>query len=93
MDGQTEVENLALAFGSCSLRKAARIDASDPETGDLAPLFSPRSMTWEDHFRWDGFQVEGLSKTGRATVLALAMNRSIMVSIRQEEALLGRQFR
>ncbi|HBJ86530.1 MAG TPA: hypothetical protein DDZ88_22280 [Verrucomicrobiales bacterium] len=33
--GQTELENLALACVSCSLRKGARVSAEDPAGGDF----------------------------------------------------------
>lgn len=88
--GETAVENLALACVGCSLRKGARRVAVDPESGDVAPLFSPRKNLWSEHFRWRGVTLEGLTPTGRATVDALAMNRRLSVAIREEEALLGR---
>ena len=78
--------NLALACVSCSLRKWAKRSAPDPETGEQAPLFSPRGQVWGDHFRWDGPVVVPLTPTGRATVAALAMNRPLAVAIRLEEA-------
>src|SRR5215510_7146231 len=51
--GQTVGENLALACVSCSLRKAARQTATDPQTGDEVRLFNPRRDIWSEHFRWD----------------------------------------
>jgi 5-methylcytosine-specific restriction endonuclease McrA len=50
--GKTIAENLALACVSCSLRKAARQIAADPETTTEVPLFNPRTQAWTDHFRW-----------------------------------------
>lgn len=88
--GATNEENLALACVGCSLRKVARQHAVDPETGSPAPLFSPRADSWSEHFCWRGFAVEGTTPTGRATVDALAMNRPLMLAIREEEAVLGR---
>jgi hypothetical protein len=88
--GQTIANNLALACVGCSLYKAARLLAPDPLTGNLAPLFDPRNDNWRTHFRWDGFYVVGLTPTGRATLVVLKMNRPIMLSIREEERLLGR---
>lgn len=40
--GKTILSNLALACVSCSLRKAARLTAIDPETGREIRLFTPR---------------------------------------------------
>ncbi|MGA2068448.1 MAG: HNH endonuclease signature motif containing protein [Thermoguttaceae bacterium] len=88
--GATTAENLALACVSCSLRKAARQYAPDPQTGVEAALFNPRADSWEGHFRWDDMHVVGLTATGRATVQALKMNRGVTLAIRREEALRGR---
>jgi hypothetical protein len=88
--GPTVSDNLALACVSCSLRKGARRTAVDPETGSEEPLFHPRQKRWVDHFRWVGERVVPLTPTGRATVAALAMNRPIILAIRQEEMIRGR---
>jgi len=88
--GPTLSKNLALACVSCSLRKGARRSAPDPETGIEKPLFHPREQLWADHFRWDGEQVVPVTATGRATVAALAMNRPVILAIRQEESARGR---
>ena len=90
VDGPTVAENLALACVSCSLRKAARRAAPDPATGDVAPLFHPRTDRWSDHFRWAGVVLMGLTSTGRATIDALRMNRPLILAIRAEETHEGR---
>jgi hypothetical protein len=87
---KTVLDNLALACVGCSLRKGARTTAIDPQTGAEAPLFSPRKDSWLEHFRWRRAALEGLTPTGRATVEAMAMNRPLILAIREEEALLGR---
>lgn len=88
--GPTEWDNLALACVSCSLRKAARISGLDPASGLQAPLFNPRREPWNFHFRWNDCEVVGISPCGRATVHALAMNRPVALSIRQENKVFGR---
>ena len=88
--GVTGIDNLALACVSCSLRKAARQSAVDPQSRKEVSLYHPRRGIWSDHFRWEGFRVVGLTATGRATVEELAMNRPLIVSIREEETKLGR---
>jgi hypothetical protein len=88
--GMTTLDNLALACDSCSLRKGARREAPDPTTGKDLPLFHPRRDVWSRHFRWDGVRILGLSPTGRATVAALSMNRSLALAIRREETIRGR---
>jgi len=89
-DGETVLENLALACVSCSLRKGARQTAPDPLTGQWVALFHPRNQRWEEHFRWESERLEGLTPTGRATIAGLAMNRPLILAIRREEAALGR---
>ncbi len=88
--GQTVAENLALACVSCSLRKAARETAVDPESGGNVTLFNPRRDAWQDHFAWEGVRLLGLTAVGRATVEALNMNRPLILAIRGEEAALSR---
>lgn len=88
--GPTVADNLALACVSCSLRKGPRTSATDPDTGEPAPLFDPRSQAWADHFRWDGVSVVPLTSTGRATLTALDLNRPTIRFIRAEEASRGR---
>ena len=88
--GTAALENLALACVSCSLRKGARRQAPDPTTGKDQPLFHPRRDVWGRHFHWDGVRIIGLTPTGRATVAALSMNRSLALAIRREETIRGR---
>jgi hypothetical protein len=88
--GLTVADNLALACVSCSLRKADRRTAKDPVTGKRAPLFNPRRQRWSEHFGWDGPVMVPLTATGRATVVALQLNRPVIVAIRREEAQRGR---
>jgi HNH endonuclease len=88
--GRTELNNLALACVSCSLRKGSQRSARDPKTGRKVALFHPRRQRWASHFRWDGVTVVGLTPTGRATLTALQMNRVFILAIRQEETDRGR---
>ena len=48
-------------------------------------MFDPRRDVWRAHFRWDGVRVVGITPTGRATVMALHMNRPLVLAIREEE--------
>jgi 5-methylcytosine-specific restriction endonuclease McrA len=88
--GQTIPDNLALACVSCSLRKAARQMIFDLESGEQVPIFNPRQDNWQQHFRWQGVQVIGLTAIGRATIDALDLNRELILSIREVELLLQR---
>jgi hypothetical protein len=88
--GATTSGNLALACVSCSLRKGARQRLEDPETGEVVSIFNPRQQIWKEHFVWKGVEVLGLTATGRATINALSLNRSIMLAIRAEEEFFDR---
>lgn len=88
--GTSDMENLALACVTCSLRKAARLTVSDPATGTEVPVFNPRQDRWADHFRWEGVRIAGISARGRATAEALKFNRAHALAIRNEEHLRGR---
>ena len=88
--GQTVAENLALACVSYSLRKAAHQVAIGPETSTDAPIYDPKGNGWQEHVRWKGVHILGLTPTGRATIEALDMNRPLILSIRYEETLLSR---
>ncbi len=88
--GETTTENLALACVSCSLRKGARQQLEDSETGEVVYIFNPRQQRWNAHFAWNGVEAIGLTAIGRATVQALDLNRSTMLTIRAEEELRGR---
>jgi hypothetical protein len=91
LGGETVAENLALACVSCSLRKNAKEIVIDPKTSKDVPLFHPRKDVWKEHFAWKGIKIEGLTATGRATVKTLNLNRPLILAIREEEKLLGRQ--
>ena len=88
--GKTTTENLALACVSCSLRKGARQELEDSETGEIVTIFNPRQQLWNEHFYWDSVKIVGITATGRATIKALDLNRATMLAIRAEEELLGR---
>jgi hypothetical protein len=88
--GPTTLANLAFACVSCSLRKWAKQTAIDPDTGEELALFNPRTDIWAEHFRWDGPRLVSLTPVGRGTIAALAMNRPLILAIRQEEIARGR---
>ncbi len=85
LGGATEEKNLWLACSLCNDHKGDRIGALDPVTGEVVRLFNPRRQRWSEHFRWstEGDQIEGLTPTGRATVIALHLNRPVLVRARQ----------
>jgi len=62
-----------------------RVTAVDLQSGELVPIFNPRRQNWQDNFFWseDGIQILGKTKTGRATVEALKLNRKKLASARR----------
>ena len=83
--GLTEEHNLWLCCTKCNGHKADKTDGLDPETRKLALLFNPRTQSWPEHFEWstEGDLIKGKTPTGRATVLALQLNRAELVASRQ----------
>jgi len=90
--GADDPDNLALACFHCNRRKADRLTAVDPDTGEEATLFNPRRDVWNEHFVWsaDGYRVIGLTPCGRATVMVLALNRERIMDIRAADRMVGR---
>ena len=91
LGGTTVRDNLWLACSMCNDRKANRIAAPDPDTGEIVRLFDPRRQIWLNHFRWsaDGDRVIGITPAGRATVVALRMNRAELVEARRGWVIAG----
>jgi hypothetical protein len=91
LGGKTELNNLCYACPVCNNAKRSQILAPDPQTGRRVRLFDPRRQRWSRHFRWgtDSGRILGLTAIGRATVVALDMNRPRMVHIRLLWAALG----
>jgi hypothetical protein len=90
--GPDDPTNLALACFHCNRRKADLLTALDPGSEMQVPLFNPRQDEWSDHFVWsaDGLQVVGLTAVGRATIVALALNRERVIRIRAADQVVGR---
>jgi 5-methylcytosine-specific restriction endonuclease McrA len=74
--GTSDEQNLWLCCPLCNKAKGDRTVATDPETGQIVPLFNPRAQSWSEHFAWssDGLRVLGKTATGRATVALLNLD-------------------
>jgi hypothetical protein len=75
--GATDFGNLALACWTCNLKKGPNLTGIDPQTGQITPLFNPRSDRWADHFVFSvgtSIEIRGLTAVGRTTVILLGMN-------------------
>jgi hypothetical protein len=83
--GTSDEANLWLACPMCNSHKSDRTEAIDPETGLIVSFFNPRRDHWSDHFVWieDGTVIDGITPTGRATVVALNMNHPDTIAARR----------
>ena len=72
--GDDNPANLAWSCQECNLLKGTNLSGVDPETGLVVELFHPRRHQWQEHFCFRGDRIEGLTPTGRATVVLLHMN-------------------
>jgi 5-methylcytosine-specific restriction endonuclease McrA len=83
--GPTERENLWRSCRTCNERKRSQITAVDPETGETVPLSNPRTQRWTAHFQWsdDGIMVVGRTPIGRATIVAMDLNRPLLLVARR----------
>ncbi|MCO6456316.1 MAG: HNH endonuclease [Pirellulaceae bacterium] len=88
--GPTTSDNLALACILCNLRKGSDLSSIDPETGEVARLFDPRSQNWSDHFRIEDVYIVGTTANGRATVQLLQLNSFQRLAERRELRKAGR---
>lgn len=88
--GEDEV-NLCLSCRLCNLYKGTQVEATDPISLMVVPLFNPRTQVWLEHFQWnrDGTRVIGKTAVGRATVEALRLNNETSVTVRQNWVSVG----
>jgi len=84
------MDNLVLQCPNCSLRKADKTAAIDPDSGERVTLFHPLRDVWEDHFELGAdARCVGRTPVGRATVAALGMNEAIPRMARLCQMMLG----
>ena len=81
--GPTTLDNLALSCPFCNRHKGPNLVGLDPVSGAYVPLFNPRLDQWDQHFQFHDEQIVGISATGRATVLVLAMNHPVQLMVRK----------
>lgn len=81
--GATTAENLALACIHCNRHKGPNIASLDPISGQLTPLFNPRTQTWSDHFALEGPYIRALPSIGRVTIRLLDLNHPDRIRVRQ----------
>jgi HNH endonuclease len=83
--GLDALNNLAWACLGCNLYKATTTYVFDLLTGDLVPLYNPRTEKWSDHFEWsENFSIiVGTTPIGRATITCLKLNRIGLINLRK----------
>ncbi|MCP5548863.1 MAG: HNH endonuclease [Akkermansiaceae bacterium] len=80
--GTDDDGNLCLACIDCNLHKGSNLTGIDPLTDAVTSLFHPREQVWEEHFKWEGIHIIGISNVGRTTVGVLAMNNEEQLELR-----------
>jgi hypothetical protein len=81
--------NLALTCMRCNRRKGPNVGSFDPETGELAPFYNPRTQAWNAHFKLEGALIQPLTPEGRVTVKILRLNDLDRLEERQRLIELG----
>ncbi len=82
-DGETELENLAFACMHCNRQKGPNIASIDPYSGQVTPLFNPRTQIWAEHFLLEYAYIQPLTSVGRVTVRLLKLNHPDRIRVRQ----------
>lgn len=84
LGGSDELSNLAWACQGCNNAKFTKVEARDIISNAIVTLFNPRLDKWDEHFKWnqDCSLIIGQTAIGRATVIALKMNRDSVVNLR-----------
>ena len=59
-------ENLALACPDCNRFKGPNLSTLNVQTGELTPLFNPRTDSWSEHFLMSDSVIFGLTPIGKA---------------------------
>jgi hypothetical protein len=72
--GETTAENLCLTCMKCNRHKGADFASFDPDSGEIVPLYNPRTDDWAAHFRLDDATIAPQTTTGRVTVFVLKLN-------------------
>jgi 5-methylcytosine-specific restriction endonuclease McrA len=83
--GAKALENLAYSCQGCNNHKYISLESIDPVTQTKVSLYNPRQQIWTEHFTWDENcrLIVGLTKTGRATVERLRLNRQGLINLRR----------
>ncbi len=83
--GQSTKDNLAYSCPICNLNKGSDIATFLDDMETPIRFFHPRKDNWNDHFQVekDFLKMEGLTPTGRATIIRLKTNRQRIMNFRK----------
>lgn len=83
--GTDDEDNLWLACRLCNSYKGIQTHGKDPHTDRRIKLFNPRQQKWFRHFEWTekGMKINGITACGRATVIALQLDNSNAIIVRE----------
>jgi hypothetical protein len=89
--GSNNLDNLWLACRPCNEYKGVQTQAIDPITNERVSLYNPRTQRWSEHFAWsdDTTEMIGLTAIGRATIIALQINRPLLIKARRRWNVVG----
>ncbi len=89
--GSNSLDNLWLTCRPCNEYKGIQTHASDPITNEQVPLYNPRIQLWHEHFAWsdDATEMVGLTPIGRATIIPLQLNRSLLIKVKRRWKVVG----
>lgn len=82
-DGETTLENLALACFDCNRHKGTDVASYDDLTGNLTAFFNPRTQVWTEHFQMQNAEIVGLTPEARVVVKILQLNSEERIEQRQ----------
>jgi HNH endonuclease len=82
--GKASSGNLAWTCFYCNSYKGPCVAGYDPESGRLTRLFNPREDLWNEHFRWRGSAIIGVTAIGRTTILVLNLNHPDRLRLRNQ---------
>jgi 5-methylcytosine-specific restriction endonuclease McrA len=75
--GKDELENLAACCYRCNEFKGAKTHTTDPQIGQLVPLFNPRQQLWQEHFNWvnGGTHIAGITPISLKNPVSIGVGR------------------
>lgn len=83
--GASHADNFSWLCWACNTAKTDRVNCFDPETESEVEMSNPRTMNWDEHFAWQGWELVGPSPVGRGLVHTLELNAEWRMPIRKME--------